>query len=177
MLGITNSFGYKNFGLTFLIDARFGGIFYSGTHLALQRNGMSTQTVVNGERNPFVVDGVVESGGNFTENQKTVTQQEYWNRVTNTGNLGIAEENIYDATNIRLRTVQLSYNLPKTILKNSLVKSARFSISGNNLWMIKSYGNGVDPESVFAISTNAIGFEYLAFPTSRSFFFNVSLGF
>lgn len=177
LLGITNSFGYKNFGLTFLIDARFGGIFYSGTHLALQRNGMSTQTVVNGERNPFVVDGVVESGGNFTENQKTVTQQEYWNRVTNTGNLGIAEENIYDATNIRLRTVQLSYNLPKTILKNSLVKSARFSISGNNLWMIKSYGNGVDPESVFAISTNAVGFEYLAFPTSRSFFFNVSLGF
>jgi len=183
LLGLTNSFGYKNFGLTFLIDARFGGVFYSGTHLALQRAGLATETVVNGERADFVVPGVVVTGQNadgsdiYAANTKSVTHQQYWNQVTNTGNLGIAEENIYDATNIRLRNVQLSYNLPKSFLKNSVVKSARFAVSANNVWMIKSYGKGVDPESVFAISTNAVGFEYLAFPTSRSYFFNISLGF
>ena len=47
----------------------------------------------------------------------------------------------------------------------------------NNVWMIYSDMHGVDPESVFATSTNATGFENAAAPTSRSYLFNVTLGF
>ena len=179
LLGINNSFAYKNFGLSFLIDGRFGGKFFAGTNLALQRAGLAEETVMNGSRDPFVVDAVVSDGsGGYTVNTKQVTPQQYWNQVTNTsGNLGITEQNLYDATNIRLRNVQLSYRIPAKVLNNSVVKSARFSLSANNLWMIKSHANGVDPESVYAISTNAVGFEYLSFPTSRSYFLNISLGF
>ena len=43
--------------------------------------------------------------------------------------------------------------------------------------MIKSHLNGIDPESVYATSTNATGFENLAAPTSRTYLFNVTLGF
>lgn len=178
LLGITNSFAYKNFGFSFLIDARFGGEFFAGTHLNLQRAGLGLETVVNGERNDFVVEGVIADGkGGYTANTKEVSHQQYWNQVTNTGNLGISEQNIYDASNIRLRNIQFSYSLPKKILGSSVVKNARFSLSANNVWMIKSHGNGVDPESVFAIGTNAVGYENLSFPTSRSYFFNISLGF
>ena len=179
LIGISNSFAYKNFGLSFLIDGRFGGKFFAGTNLALQRAGLAEQTVVNGLREPFVVDGVVSDGkGGFIENTTTITQQQYWTQVTNTsGNLGITEENLYDATNIRLRNVQLTYRIPSKVLGNSFIKNAKFSVSANNVWMIKSHANGVDPESVYAISTNAVGFEYLSFPTSRSYFFNLSLGF
>ncbi|WP_159633617.1 SusC/RagA family TonB-linked outer membrane protein [Sphingobacterium composti Ten et al. 2007 non Yoo et al. 2007] len=179
LIGINNSFAYKNIGLSFLIDGRFGGKFFSGTNLALQRAGLAAETVVNGERAPFVVEGVVSDGsGGYTVNTKEVTHQQYWNQVTNTsGNLGITEENLYDATNIRLRNVQLSYRIPARLLNTSVVKSAKFSLSANNVWMIKSHANGVDPESVYAISTNAVGFEYLSFPTSRSYFLNISLGF
>lgn len=179
LLGVTNSFAYKNFGLSFLVDARLGGKFFAGTNLALQQAGLATETVVNGQREDFVVPGVISDGsGGYIENTHKVTHQQYWTQVTGvSGNLGIAEQNIYDATNIRLRNIQLSYNLPKSILGNSIVKNARFSLSANNVWMIKSHANGVDPESVFAISTNAVGFEYLSFPTSRSYFLNISLGF
>lgn len=179
LLGITNSFAYKNFGLSFLVDARFGGKFFAGTNLRLQRAGLAEETVINGNRDKFVVPGVVSDGnGGYTENTAEITPQEYWNQVTNvSGNLGISEENIYDASNIRLRNLQLSYNLPKSVLGGSVVKNARFSLSANNLWMIKSHAKGVDPESVFAISTNAVGFENLSFPTSRSYFLNISLGF
>lgn len=179
LLGINNSFAYKNFGLSFLVDGRFGGKFFAGTNLALQRAGLAAETVVNGSRDPFVVDAVVSDGnGGYTVNTKQVTPQQYWNQVTNTsGNLGITEQNLYDATNIRLRNIQLSYRIPAKSLNNSVVKSARFSLSANNVWMIKSHANGVDPESVYAISTNAVGFEYLSFPTSRSYFLNISLGF
>lgn len=179
LLGITNSFAYKNFGLSFLVDGRFGGVFYSGTNLTLQRAGLATETVVNGSRDNYVFQGVVSDGnGGYTANTKEVTQQQLWTQITNTsGNLGIAEHNIYDASNIRLRNVQLSYRIPSKVLGSSIVKSAKFSLSANNVWMIKSHANGVDPESVFAIGTSATGFEYLAFPTSRSYFLNISLGF
>lgn len=36
---------------------------------------------------------------------------------------------------------------------------------------------GIDPESVSATNTNATGFENGAAPTSRSFTFNVTVGF
>ena len=179
LLGITNSFAYKNFGLSFLIDARLGGEFFAGTNLALQKAGLSSETVVNGDRQDFIVNGVISDGkGGYTQNTTKVTPQQYWRQVTTeSGNLGITEQNIYDATNIRLRNIQLSYSLPKSMLGKSVVKNARFSLSANNVWMIKSHANGIDPESVFAISTNAVGFEYLAVPTSRSYFLNISLGF
>jgi hypothetical protein len=43
--------------------------------------------------------------------------------------------------------------------------------------MLYSKMHGLDPESIYATSTNAIGFEYGAAPTSRAFVFNVSFGF
>jgi hypothetical protein len=36
---------------------------------------------------------------------------------------------------------------------------------------------GIDPESVMVANTNATGFEFGASPTSRSYLFNVTLGF
>lgn len=178
LLGWTNSFRYKNFGFSMLIDGRFGGKYFSGTNAELQQMGLAAATVVNGAREDFVVDGVVSDGnGGFIKNTTAVTPQQYWNAVAGVGNLGIIEENIFDATNVRIRNIQLNYSLPKSMLGNSFVKSAKVSLSMNNVLMLKSYGNGVDPEAVFATSTNATGFEYLSMPTSRSYFFNLSFGF
>jgi hypothetical protein len=178
LVGWTNSFAFKNFGLSFLIDGRFGGEFYSGTNLNLQVNGSAAVTAPNGQRDKFLVDGVVTSGTGYAKNTVETTQQLYWNQVgTTSGNFGIGEANVYDATNIRLRNLSLSYNFPSTILKNSIIQRAKISVTANNVWMIKSHANGVDPESVFAINSNATGFENFSTPTSRSFFFNVTLGF
>lgn len=179
MIGFSNTLSYKGISLSFLIDARLGGEIYSGTNLALQRSGSAAATVVNGERNDIVVDGVVDDGnGVYTQNTVAVTPENYWTNLSVTsGNLGINEANIYDATNIRLRNVSINYVLPTNWLKNSPLQKAKIGISANNVWMIDSNLNGVDPESVFATSTNATGFEYLSSPTSRSVFFNVALNF
>ncbi|MEJ5053070.1 SusC/RagA family TonB-linked outer membrane protein [Sphingobacterium sp. MYb382] len=178
LVGITNSFAYKNFGLSFQVDGRFGGKFFSGTQQALQASGSSAETVVNGERNNFVVNGVVLKDGQYAANTTAVSPENYWVAVaTSTGNLGITEQNLYNATNIRIRNVSLNYAIPSKNLKSSMVKSAKFGISVNNLAMLKSYANGVDPESVYATGSNAVGFENLSFPTSRSFFLNIAVGF
>lgn len=44
--------------MNFLIDSRFGGDIFSGTHQTMQAAGTSNVTVVNGERPQMVVDGV-----------------------------------------------------------------------------------------------------------------------
>lgn len=179
LLGITNSFSYKNFGFSFQVDGRFGGQIFSGTHLNLQAVGLAPETVVNGARENFVVDGVVSDGkGGYIDNTKDITPQLYWNAITTrSGNLGINEANIYDATNIRLRNVQVSYSLPKAIFQNTVIQQAKVSLSANNVWMIHNKAKGIDPESVYAVGTNAVGFENMSFPTSRSFIFNLTVGF
>lgn len=179
LVGLSNSFKYKNFSLSFQIDGRFGGEIYSGTNRAMQNAGTAAITVVNGAREDIVFDGVVADGnGGFIQNTTGVSPQLFWRGVTeNPANLGITEANIYDATNIRLRNVSVNYNLASKWLQNSGIQKAQFGVSCNNVWMIKSHLNGVDPESVFATGTNAVGFENLASPTSRTLFLNLSLSF
>ncbi len=179
LVGWTNTFTYKGFTLSALVDARFGGKIFSGTNRALQSNGTAACTVVGGKREQFVVDGVIADGnGGYKVSDVEVTPQQYWAAVTgSTGNLGIGEANLYDASNIRLRNLSLSYAFPKKMLSKTPFQQMKLGVSCNNVWMIKSHLNGVDPESVFATSTNATGFENMSSPTSRTYLFNVTLGF
>ncbi len=178
LLGITNTFAYKGFNLSFLIDGRFGGKMFSATLAQMQRNGTSDKTVVNGSRDNMVVSGVLQNSANqYVQNTAEVTPQQYWSAVAGVGNLGITEANIYDASNIRLRNVNLAYNFSPKFLEKTFIQRAKVGVSCNNVWLISSHMNGLDPESVFATSTNATGFENAAAPTSRSFSFNLTLGF
>jgi TonB-linked SusC/RagA family outer membrane protein len=177
LLGITNSFSYKGIGLSFLVDARFGGKIFSATNAIMQQNGTAAATAPNGNRDNFVVPGVTFDGTNYNPNTKAVSPQLYWAQIHSFSNLGVAEENIYDATNIRIRNVQLSYSLPKTLLAKTPIQRAKLGFSVNNLWLISGDINGIDPESVYNTATNATGFENLSSPTSRTYLFNLTIGF
>ena len=110
MLGLTNSFSYKGFNLSFLVDFRIGGDIYSATASNLFVRGNAAGTVVNGERQDFVVPNtVVRKDGGYVENNVPVTHQNYWERIGSTGNYGLPEVFTYDATNIRLRNITLGY--------------------------------------------------------------------
>ena len=177
MLGLTNNFAYKGFSLGFLIDARIGGEMFSGTLADMQASGTSSHTVVGGLRNDILTQGVVASGSSYVPNTKAATSQLYWERVAGTGNLGITEANIYDATNVRLRNIQFNYDIPTSYLNKINIQKARIGVSCNNVWMISSHMNGLDPETVFATGTNAVGFENGGAPTTRTFLFNLALNF
>ncbi len=179
LVGVTNSLRYKGFTFSFLVDSRIGGDIFSATNHALQASGSAAITAPNGQREEFIVDAVIADGnGGYNVNNIATTQQEYWTRITGaTGNLGITEANIYSATNVRLRNIQLNYDFNRNMLRNTPFQRLKLGISCNNVWMISSKLRGVDPESVFATSTNATGFEGYAPPTSRSYLFNVTIGF
>ena len=63
------------------------------------------------------------------------------------------------------------------LLANTIIQSLKAGFTVTNVLMTHSNMNGIDPESVFATSTNATGFEFTGLPTTRSFVFNVSIGF
>ncbi len=177
-LGWVNNFTWKEFTFGFQIDARIGGKMFSGTLGTMENAGTAAWTV-NG-RESMIVDGVQKDGDTYTVNTIETTAQKYWQQISGRagGNLGISEENLYDATNVRLRNISVAYSLPKHILsRQNIFQSIKLGVSCTNVLMIYSKMHGLDPESIFATSTNAIGFEYGAAPTSRAFVFNVSFGF
>ncbi|KAF5279707.1 hypothetical protein FQR65_LT15296 [Abscondita terminalis] len=178
--------GFDNVLINAVVGERYGAIygtkfkrsmvdseveFFSGIlRQPYKRTGLAEITAPGGKRDKFVVDGVVADGNGYKVNTTETTQQRYWTAVgtLTSGNFGITEQNVYDATNVRLRNVQISYNFPKSMFENSVIKSAKVSVSANNVWMIYSKAKGVDPESVFALSSNAVGFENFALPTIQS---------
>ena len=162
-----------------MVDARLGGEIFSATQVSLQKAGTAACTAPGGERPDVLVEGVyMDDSGNYVPNTTEITQQQYWTTIAGTsGNLGIGEANLYDATNIRLRNVSLNYSFPSKMLAKTPFQQVKLGVSCNNVWMIKSNMRGLDPESVFALQTNATGFEGYGAPTSRTFLFNVTLGF
>lgn len=179
LFGLTNTFTYKNLSLNVLLDARFGGKIFSYTNYLLKADGRSALTVVNGGRADIVFNGVVKSGDTYVANTKAVSPQVFWTTLAGRSNqnVGITEDNLYDATNIRIRNVALNYQVPTRWAHSIGAQSAKVGVSVNNLWMIKSYLNGVDPESVYATGSNAVGLESLSPPTTRTFYFNLSVSF
>lgn len=179
LLGVTNTVYYKGISLGFQVDARFGGKIFSGTLSSMQRSGAWEETVVNGQRSEFVVDGVKYDATTktYSPNTTAVTPQLYWVNGIGRNNVGIVEANLYDASNVRLRNVQIGYSLPAKLLARTPIQRASIGLSCNNVWMISSHTKGIDPESVFATNTNAVGFENGSAPTFRTFLFNLNVTF
>jgi len=170
MGGITNTFKYKGFDMSFLIDMRYGGNVYMGSY----RTGASMGTLdfTEAGRDKMIVPGVKADG---TANNIETRADLYWGRMTN-NTLGGSEPWIYDATNIRLRELTIGYTFPRKLLAKTPIKGARLSFVGRNLWMIHSKTDGFDPEAGFTTG-NAQGYELGSMPTLRSLGFNVNITF
>jgi TonB-dependent starch-binding outer membrane protein SusC len=100
-------------------------------------------------------------------------------RITTWSN-GFTGVYVQDASYLKLREVNLSYNLPNSFTRSlfgSNVRHARLTLSGRNLFRITPY-RGLDPEvSNFGNQAIVRNIDVAPFPPSRSFFFSVDVGF
>jgi TonB-linked SusC/RagA family outer membrane protein len=76
-----------------------------------------------------------------------------WPRLNSTagGNRSNTSFWLDDLTYLRLRNVQVGYNLPKSLLRRVNVNSLRIFVSGENLHTFTSY-RGIDPESTASMN-------------------------
>ena len=82
---------------------------------------------------------------------------------------------VEDASFLRLKNVQLGYNFPVKILKNTGLSSLRVYFSAQNLYTWTGY-TGYDPEVSTRNSAMTRGFDYSAYPRAKTYTFGVKLG-
>ena len=181
--GIKNTFRYKGFSLSGLIDIQQGGDIYSNNTKYGWSTGLYEETAgLNDKGNPKR-DLVSAGGGVLFPN--TV----YEDGLTNTtyfecNEWGTAYDYdasptaryIFDASYIKLREVALSYTLPGTFLMNSFIKNASISLVGRNLWIIHKNTYHFDPESATSAG-NQQGIENGAYPTARTYGIDLKIAF
>ncbi|MDR3143227.1 MAG: SusC/RagA family TonB-linked outer membrane protein [Tannerellaceae bacterium] len=194
--GLNNSIQYKGWNLAFLLEFRVGGYVYNGTEYWMTANGMATKTE---NREKLIINGVVNTApdgqtpvyvdkeftfyangmynmNNDVQSGKYVIQQ-YW-----------ASEYLKETANfltktnwLRLRSISLSYTLPKELLaKVKFIKGCTVSATGTNLLLITNY-KGLDPEAVASGSgvggSSSVGIEYCNVPATAGLSFGINLKF
>lgn len=82
---------------------------------------------------------------------------------------------VEDASFLRIKNVQLGYNFPVKLLKNTGLSSLRIYFSAQNLFTWTSY-SGYDPEVSTRNSAMTRGFDYSAYPRATTYTFGVKLG-
>jgi len=177
--GITNTFNWKGIYVDFLVDFRAGGDIYSGTNVRLTQDGLHKQTVENTSGLGFVANGresITVNGVNPDGEAMTLTIGPdeipgFWGAYG-----ALSDRFVYDASFVKLRQVSAGYSLPSAILASTPFSSVSLSFVGRNLAILFSNMENVDPESNYS-NVNAQGFDYFSVPQTRSFGFNLRVGF
>jgi len=121
----------------------------------------------------FEANGVYNLNGAQVSG-KEVIQKYYTDYYYREGSNYITKVN-----SLRLRTLSLGYDIPKSFLKKFGVKRANLSATANNLLLLTNYRG--DPESSAAGSgvsgSGGVGIDYCCVPATASFAFGVNLTF
>jgi len=170
---VINEISYKNVTLGFQFEYQKGGDIYSTTAASLLSRGLTKDT--DFDRSGTVVLPGVNQNGTVNTTQIGLTQYGF-----NNSGFFINEQAIYDATNLRMREISLSYSLPKKFLEKTPFGKISVSFVGQNLWF-KAFNFPkylkFDPEVSSLGVGNGMGFDYLTGPTSKRYGFNFNLTF
>lgn len=178
--GISNTFRYKDFTLSALVDIRQGGSLISFTEAIESGIGVLDYTAQGRDGSLVFGENIFDEETAVTEsgdpNTIQVSSEDLWNHLGGVG-APSGEAFVRDASNIRLRELIFGYTLPQRLLGKTFVKSARLSVVGRNLFFISNKAKYVDPEIMTDISNNSEGREALSLPTTRSFGVSLNFGF
>ncbi|ASE62735.1 SusC/RagA family TonB-linked outer membrane protein [Chryseobacterium indologenes] len=172
--GIRNSFSYKGFSLSFLIDMRKGGDVFSTDMYYGLSSGLYKETAVGDYRDkPIVLPGVLPDGtpnniqlSPFADNNAAMGYKTQPSR-----------EFVYDGSFIKLREASIGYMLPKSLLEGTKIYDAKISIVGRNLWIIHKNLPYADPEAMVGGGINSYGWSIGSMPTTRDIGVNVTFKF
>ena len=146
-MSFSSDLAYKRFSVGFLWDWKHGGDVINLTQLLYDAFGNSADQVPAG------------------------------NDRISTWASGKTKVYVQDGSYLKLREVNVAYELPAEIPAHFGMRTARISFSGRNLLRFTPY-KGLDPEvSNFGNQAIARNIDVAPFPPSRSFFFSIDVGF
>nr|MCU0363472.1 hypothetical protein [Bacteroidales bacterium] len=181
--GIKNTFRYKSFSLSGLIDIQSGGDIYSVNMKHGWATGLYEETAgLNDKGNPKR-DPVAEGGGIlfpetvYEDGTPNTTYYECneWGTAYNYDDSPTARY-VFDASYVKLREMALTYSVPSAFLSGKFIKGASFSLVGRNLWIIDKKTYHFDPEAAVSAG-NQQGIESGSYPSARSYGIDVKISF
>ncbi|GAB4036964.1 SusC/RagA family TonB-linked outer membrane protein [Spirosoma gilvum] len=165
--GITNSFRYKGFDLTVLVQGQNGGSIYSLLGRALGRTGQgSTDNALGFYRDRWRSPDNPGAG---------VVSKAYstFGRIKNT-------DWLYSSDYVRVRNITLGYDL-KTIVKIPQLQGARVYVTAENFFGFDKYKGGFNPEAsntdLSGNSSYPEAGDYGGLPLPRSLVFGLNVTF
>lgn len=170
--GLTNTFSYKGFDLSVLINFVIGGNIYESS--AKRQLGVVTDWNMRTD----MFDRWQKPGDNTQFARLTLNEANYGSNTVwiNTTQF------LHDASFARLRNITLGYNLqPKAIKKLKHVRSVRMAVIATNILTVTKYP-GLDPEIArdFENATDrnmSPNITYLTPPQERTYSFQINVGF
>jgi hypothetical protein len=159
IFGITNTFAWKGFDLSFLVQGSQSNQILNGNRQALE--------LFNGQQNAAVsaIDRYTTSDPSTTiPRAKLDPAPVFSNRF------------IEDGSFIRLKTVSIGYTLPSSLIDRFKLSSARIYLIGQNLLTLTDY-TGFDPEITSGNNTTQQGTDTGVYPVARTISAGVTLSF
>jgi len=154
--GVTNTFKYKNFDLSILVQGQNGGYVYSLFGRAMNLTGMSNT------QNALDVD--VKTRGNYKTSFGSIVNTDW----------------LYKSDYVSVRTINLGYNL-KPHFKTAFVTAARVYVTAENIFYRDKYKGGYNPEATNANLSGESNYpspgDYGGLPLSKSFVLGVNFTF
>jgi TonB-linked SusC/RagA family outer membrane protein len=182
--GINTSMQFKNFYFSAMFQGRYKALVVNGTKRTMMDSGASWESVDLRERKPVIFNGVLRDG---YENTDTPTKNTISISYDDFGQLtytGADEDWIDDNVHyLRLRELQLSYNVPSKYLKNfvnGLFSRVAVFVQANDLMTWTNY-TGIDAVgntlSAAAGGVGGEGYDVWAIPNPRSYAFGIRVSF
>lgn len=161
--GWSNTFHYKDFTLSFLIDGKFGGRVLSATEATLDGWGVSERTGNARNAGKVVVDGVE-------------FDPQLWYTETGSSNFNnsyATEFYVYKGTNVRMREMSLGYTF-RNLFGNG--KNLTAALIARNLFFFYKDAP-CDPDVSMGTGNGVQGVDIFNLPSSRSLGLNLKLNF
>jgi len=177
--GWSNTFHYKNFDLSVLLDFSKGGHYFSTSYMWGMYSGMLEETAAINENGMNIRESIANGGGvllkgvlaDGTVNTKRIDARTYGNQYST----GPAAQNVFKSDYLKLREINIGYTIP---LSNSyFIKSFRIAAYGRNLAIWGPDVKHFDPEATNTSSGNIQGIEGGTLPSVANYGLNFSLKF
>lgn len=162
--GFTNVFSYKGITLNMLLQYTYGNEMYNASRMYIEgmgENDNQTTEVLRRWTQPGDITDVPRAtslGYDDNANQKS-------NRF------------IEDGSFLRIKNVNLSYDLPKSVVSKLKMSNTKVYLTIQNLYTFTNY-SGMDPDVNFAGSSNIyIGTDFFTYPQARTVSIGISTNF
>lgn len=152
--GFNNNFTYKGLTLNVFFQWNYGNDIMNANRIIFEGNALSKN---------------INQYASYADRWSPENQTSRNFRTNGQGPSGVySSRTIEDGSFLRLKTLQLSYKLPRNWIRKLHIASCEIFVSGQNLFTWTDY-SGLDPEVSTRYTALTPGFDYSAYARNRIF--------